>query len=947
MANCNELAEKIFTRKASQTQEDIVRQVMQDIDIKQLRDLGYDDVKINQIVTDTLEAHTRKAKDLFASRQLFDNPIMQSVEARIMSIIDNSKKIGRGISKFEVEQIVRQTTNRYQSYLNGAYNSFLDIFNSVKMEDGDVPNPRSFFNLDRANNFKKFIQTGEAVGDSVERQIQLKWLETIKKYSKTLGVTEQSVIDSSIFSVSDLYLSYQKAYGNNNIPNIRSRFLGEGRYAFVKSYEDSLAFKKWFMDTFNEVFESPTKAEITWSEIFGTTRGAGDGTELMSRTATSNFRKFEAMRRKGIIDNKFMNKYLEVVSVTGEDIFQNSADKIVGAYSISRTYGNQPLQNIEKVKTNLAQTLTGMSDTYGKANIESTFKNFDGMLRFMMGDRTDLKPNMILDGSEILLGVFKMTKSAGMALRQVNDQVLRNVLFKQFSQKSWFETIGDNTKYMFRQAFGDDYDLLKIKDKEILLGIQSSMSESIFGNGDTLTSARMKRSGWIDKASEFTYRHLSFMDKYESFFERSGMLHTSSIIKDLQNMNYDDIIALDKNGVSTKAGLSRAIRDVGLTKAEFEVFKNIKFDTDYFSSGEMRTFLKNNKDLVKKLLYIDKDNLDYNAIERAIEARVTSQLPFKYDIETGRFDTGSINKLIDETQNWLERNGKGKLDLLDTAKENGWIKDIKYNNGELYFYYKDVGNMPDITDPLEKNLRSRFKQAVDERSRAYRVGEHLRLMSGNVEESDLVKYYNSYINNLDDAKLNRLINKKIDDYTFKFDDMRNNMTNDATTLKFDYWDRYIADKANGDTRYAVTNRLFGFYKSALYKSNERWLQVFRNYDYNGVLRTGNVFNRYAGADMAFTFAMAGLYGTLGAMVSGDILREDNTNPIANGFLDSVFIGGGLYLTAPAQTVIDFGKAFDSTVTGDVDATWSNTNRAFKRLMPSTVSNYGEALFNNY
>lgn len=948
---CEEIREKLFTKKANMDEEQILKEVMTEFTpdkIERMKNNGMTDDEIQKALETEISVSVRRKKKEYMNEIQHDNPRVRNTTNTILNVMDNNYKNNRksGITEYELKNILRQTGQTIELFKNMAHDRWLKMFNGVM--DGDQPvDPSKFFRDEvRAKNLTNFLLTGETQGSSVEMQVQLQIKNLIDDFAKEMRVDPKSFIDAALMSKSNLFMQFKRI--NGGVPRVRSRLLGERRYAFISSTEESFKFKDWFNRNFEDVVKNPKDRAILYDELFGYSKSLMSDFDPKDTTTMGGINKFEALRKRGVLNDDVIKRWVELSGIDGEEVLENLHGKTSQLYGILNTYGNKPLRNANSIKTIAMNAASGVGDIFSEKTLDKTFKDYEGMLKYIMGDRSSVEPNFLLDLTDIVVGTTKMFKSPLMALRQMDDYTVRNFFAKKYSNKNTAATIGDTVKYTKRAMFGDDFDKLSVKDKEVILGIGSSMADTLFGHGDSLTRVHQKDGGWLGRGSDFSYTYLSGMAYHERVFERAGMLQTSNIIKDLQKEDFSTIMKVDKNGLSSRGSLRRAISEVGITKEEWDLFRKVGFSGEYFSSDELLDFLKNNKDMVKNLIYLNEDNLDFYSINKSIELKINSMLPYSYDIENGFFDAASREKLINDAEEFfIKRTNVREFPEIQFARD--YLEGVQYLNGDLVFYWKpNAEGLMIGKDAVERDLRLRFKGRREEFTKKFAVSEYKKLLSDGKERTKIIDNYNKYINEKSSENfINRKIDEKIESVYSKFQDLRNNMFQESSVLRFDYWDKYIADKAAGDTKHAAINKMFSFYKSALWKNTERMANIFRDYDVNGNLGVKSFFNRYAFADAASYMAMAGLYGIGNMILSGDILSEDKRNDPAVFFQNMAFVGTGLYVTAPMKLVEGFSDTVGGVVTLDDRKFKSGLKQMKRQVMPSTFQNYAEALMENY
>lgn len=947
--SCKEIGEKLFTKKAIVSQDNIMKFVLNEFsadDIKKMKLAGKTDAEINDLMKQTISVALRRRKDIFSDTLENDIPYVRNLQSTLLSLINRNYNGNRAIAgtEFEFRNVLRQTSRRLELYKNEIFDEFLGICNEIK--DGDsVINPHKFFKDEtRSNNFKEFIRSGKPTGDSVEMQFQNKFDTLMDKMSGRLRIDKKALKDSVIFQKSDLFYTFKKQ--QNNIPKVRGYLLGEQRYNFPSSSRESIEFKEWFMKNFKDTFEDEKDLEAAYQEIFQSSKNLMSDFDEKDATSLGPLRKYERLSRKKIINDKFRDTWLNLTSATGEDMLEAAFEKTSDAYALLKTYGNKPLKNVDIIKKSLLQSTAALDDSYTTNALNNTFKDYEGMIRYAMGDRTVLKPNILLDATDITVGLVRAGKAPFMALRQMDDYTLKNFFLKKYSNKKTAESIGDTLKFTKKAMFSEDFDKLSLKDKEVTLGIHNSLASTLFGQSNNLTNSKVKKAGAIGKAGDISYRYTSGMAYHERIFERAGILHVSNIIKDLQNRNYQDIISVDADGIATASITRRAIQEVGITEKEFNIFKKVEFDDDYFSSSKLNDTLRKEGSAIRDLLFLGEDNLDFSSINKAIELRVKSLIPYEYDLDSGIFKKESVDKLIKDSEKFFEERTKTEgFPELDFAKDN--LKDIRYVGNEIEFYWKDgTENLITLKDKAEADLRQRFKQQTKEVSDKYKIHEYKNILKGDKQKEKIIKDYNDYISNLDEKTKNKMAREKIEQVTLKFQDLRNNMFTDSSVLRYDYWDRYIADMANKDTKNACINKMFGFYKSALWKNTERLNNYIRSYDANGEVSVKNFFNRRVAADAISYLSMASVYGTGGMILTGEIFKDDDRSFLARATIDQLFIGTGLYSSAPMMLLEGLADTKEGILNMDSRKTIAGIRKAYKQMYPSYISTMADIIKEN-
>ena len=957
MMTCQEIKEKLLTRKANMDEEQILKEVMMDFSkgkIEEMTASGMDEEEIRKAMKDTINAVLRRRKIDYMNEIQYDNPRIRNLVGSILGIIDSNYSTGRksGITQYEIRNVLRQQGQVADMYKNILHDRWIKLFNGVK--DGEVPaDPTKFFrDPKRAANLKQFLLTGETVGDNVEMQLQLKIKSFLEdEVAKELRVEPQAIIDAAIMGKVNLYMQYRRISGG--VPFVRSRLLGERRYAFIQSSQDSENFKIWFNKNFEDIVPDASDRDKLFKELFGYNKSLLSDFDPRDTTTLGGINKYTSLRKAGILNDDIVRRWAELSAIDGEEILENLHGKTTNVYGILNAFGNKPLRNSDAIKNVILTATGGRGDISSQNAINETFKNYDGMLKYAMGDRSNIEPSLLMDAVDILVGTSKMFKSPLMAFRQMDDYTVRNFFMKKYSNKSTAATISDDLKYAKRAMFGDDYEKLSVKDKEIVLGVGTSMADTLFGRGDSLTRFHAKDGGLLGRGADLSYTYLSGMAYHERVFERAGMLHTSSIIKGLQNENFSDIMKLDLNNRSSRGTLRRALSEVGITEREWNLFREIKYSTEYFSSEETLEWLRKNPEKVKALLKLGDDNMDFYTINRYFDLITASLLPFDYDVETGFLTKGAKEKLIDGAYEFYRKQtnvSEEMIGSLDFARQN--LESIQYINHDLVFRWKKRAVGLDILkDDVEKNLRNQFKDARVKLVNNRRTGEYSKILKKGKERNKIISDYNNYFDSIKNEKLlNKLLEDKIESVNAKFQDLRNNMFQESSVLRFDYWDRYMADRAMGDTRNAAINKMFSFYKSALWKNTERLAGVFRDYDVNGELGVKSFFNRYAAADYISYASMASLFGTANLLLSGDILAEDKDNVLANYFTNVLFVGTGLYMTAPMKILDGLSETASGAMTLDSRRFIAGLNYTRRQLTPTTVRNYynyAEALYLNY
>lgn len=950
---CSEIKEKLLTKKANMDEEQILKEVMLDFTkgrIDELISQGYTDEKIQKYLKDTIASVLRRRRIDYLNEIQYDNPMTRNLLNSILGVFNSNYSTGRksGITQYELRNILRQQGQIADMYKGILHDRWIKVFNGVM--DGETPaDPSKFFrDPKRAENFKKFLTTGETVGDSVEMQLQLKINSFIEEIAEEMGVKPQAIIDASVMGKTNLYMQYRKVVGG--VPFIRSRLLGERRYAFIQNTTDSENFKKWFNNNFEDIVTDAKERESLYNELFGYNKSLLSDFDPNDTTTLGGINKFTSLRQSGKLNDDIVRRWVELSGIDGEEILENLHGKTTNVYGILNAFGNKPLRNSDAIKNVLLTATAGKGDIASQNAITNTFKNYDGMLKYAMGDRSNIEPSLLMDTVDILIGTTRMFKSPLMALRQMDDYTVRNFFMKKYSNKSTAATISDDLKYAKRAMFGDDYEKLSLKDKEVVLGVGTSMADTLFGRGDSLTRFHSKDGGLLGRGADLSYTYLSGMAYHERVFERAGMLHCSSIIKGLQNENFSDIMKLDLNNRSSRGTLRRALSEVGVTPREWDLFRQIQYSTEYFSSEETLEWLRKNPEKVKQLLSLGEDNMDFYTVNRYFDILTASQIPYDYDINTGFLTVDAKGELINGAKEYYKKQTNVSEDMigsLDFAKEN--LESVQYINHDLVFRWKkEAVGLEILKDDVEKNLRNQFKDAYQKHVSQFRTSEYSKILKKGKERTKIIEDYNKYLGTITNEKLlNKMLDEKIESFNSKFQDLRNNMFQESSVLRFDYWDRYMADRAMGDTRNAAINKMFSFYKSALWKNTERLASVFRDYDANGELGVKSFFNRYAFADYVSYASMASLFGTMNLLVSGDILAEDKDNIPANYFTNVMFVGTGLYLTAPMKVLDGLSETASGAMTLDSRRFISGLNYTRRQLTPSTLDNYAEALFENY
>ena len=951
---CEEIKERLLTKKANMDEEQIIKEVMLDFTKEKMNTLsasGMTDDEIKLALKDSIASVLRRRKVDYMNEIQYDNPRIRNVLNSILGILDSNYTGGRksGITQYELRNVLRQQGQIDDMYKGILHDRWIKVFNGVM--DGEVPaDPSKFFrDPKRANNLKQFLVTGETVGDSVEMQLQLRIKDFLEnEVAKELRVEPQAIIDAAVMGKVNLYMQYRRTVGG--VPFVRSRLLGERRYAFIQSSQDSENFKMWFNKNFEDIVPDAKDRDKLFKELFGYNKSLLSDFDPRDTTTLGGINKFTSLRKAGIIDDKIVKRWVELSGIDGEEILENLHGKTTNVYGILNAFGNKPLRNSDAIKNILLTATAGKGDIASQNAITNTFKNYDGMLKYAMGDRSNIEPSLLMDTVDILIGTTRMFKSPLMALRQMDDYTVRNFFMKKYSNKSTAATISDDLKYAKRAMFGDDYEKLSLKDKEVVLGVGTSMADTLFGRGDSLTRFHSKDGGLLGRGADLSYTYLSGMAYHERVFERAGMLHTSSIIKGLQNENFSDIMKLDLNNRSSRGTLRRALSEVGITEREWNLFKQIKYSTEYFSSEETLEWLRKNPEKVKQLLSLGEDNMDFYTLNRYFDVLTASQIPYQYDVETGFLTKDAREKLINGAIEYYRKQtnvSEEMIGSLEFARNN--LENVQYINHDLVFRWKDrASGLEILKDDVEKNLRNQFKDEVKKFTNNFRTAEYSGILKKGEKRTKIISKYNDYLGTITNEKLlNKMLNEKIESVSAKFQDLRNNMFQESSVLRFDYWDRYMADRAMGDTRNAAINKMFSFYKSALWKNTERLASVFRDYDVNGELGVKSFFNRYAFADYVSYASMASLFGTMNLLVSGDILAEDKDNIPANYFTNVMFVGTGLYLTAPMKVLDGLAETASGAMTLDSRRFISGLNYTRRQLTPSTLDNYAEALFENY
>lgn len=953
---CSEIKERLLTKKANMDEEQILKEVMLDFTKDKIDDLianGFTDDDVRKAIKDSIASVLRRKKIDYMNTIQYDIPRVRNLTNSILGILNSNYSTGRksGITQYELRNVLRQQGQVADMYKGILHDRWIKVFNGVM--DGEVPaDPSKFFrDPKRAANLKKFLITNETVGDSVEMQLQLKIKSFLDEVGKELGVEPQAIIDASVMGKVNLYMQYRKVTGG--VPFIRSRLLGERRYAFIQNTTDSDNFRKWFNKNFEDIVTDAKERENLYNELFGYNKSLLSDFDPNDTTTLGGINKFTSLRNSGELNDDIVRRWAELSEIDGEEILENLHGRTTNVYGLVNAFGNKPLRNSNEIKNVLLTAAAGRPegiDLSSQRAINETFKHYDGMIRYAMGDRSNIEPSLLMDAVDILIGTSRLFKSPLMALRQMDDYTVRNFFMKKYSNKSTAATISDDLKYAKRAIFGDDYEKLSVKDKEIVLGVGTSMADTLFGRGDSLTRFHAKDGGILGRGADLSYTYLSGMAYHERVFERAGMLHTSSIIKGLQKENFSDIMKIDLNNRSSRGTLRRSLSEVGITEREWNLFKEIQYSSEYFSSEETLNWLRKNPKKVKQLLSLGDDNMDFYTVNRYFDIRTASQIPFEYDIETGFLTVDGRKKLIDGAKEYYKKQTTVSEDMigsLDFAAEN--LEAIQYINHDLVFRWKSrASGLEILKDDVEKNLRNQFKDVREKYVRQFRTAEYTKILKKGKERTKIINNYNDYLGKIQNEKLlNKMLNDKIESVNAKFQDLRNNMFQESSVLRFDYWDRYMADRAMGDTRNAAINKMFSFYKSALWKNTERLASVFRDYDVNGELGVKSFFNRYAFADYISYASMASLFGTMNLLVSGDILAEDKDNIPANYFTNVMFVGTGLYLTAPMKVLDGLADTASGAMTLDSRRFINGLNYTRRQLTPSTLQNYAEALFENY
>lgn len=953
---CEEIKEKLLTKKANMDEEQILKEVMLDFTqgkIDKLLSKGYTDEQVQKYLKDTIASVLRRRKVDYLNELQYDNPRIRNQLNSILGVLNRNYSTGRksGITQYELRNILRQQGQVADMYKGILHDRWIKVFNGVM--DGDSPaDPSKFFrDPKRAENFKKFLTTGETVGDSVEMQLQLKIKSFIDEIAKEMRVEPQAIIDAAVIGKVNLYMQYRRLTGG--IPFVRSRLLGERRYAFIQNSQDSEKFKIWFNNNFEDIVPDAKDRDKLFDELFEYSKSLLSDFDPNDTTTLGGINKFTSLRKAGILNDDIVRRWAEISVIDGEEILENLHGKTTNVYGILNAFGNKPLRNAEEIKNVVLTATGGRKDVSSQNAVVSTFKNYEGMLKYAMGERSNIEQSLLMDAVDILIGTTRIFKSPLMALRQMDDYTVRNFFMKKYSNKSTAATISDDLKFAKRAIFGDDYEKLSLKDKEIVLGVGTSMADTLFGRGDSLTRFHAKDGGLLGRGADLSYTYLSGMAYHEKVFERAGMLHCSSIIKELQKEQFSDIMKLDLNNRSSRGTLRRALSEVGVTEREWNLFREIPYSSEYFSSEETLEWLRKNPEKVKQLLSLGEDNVDFYTVNRYFDILTASQIPFQYDVETGYLTVDARNKLIDGAKDYYKKQttvSEEMIGSLDFAREN--LETVQYINHDLVFRWKkEAVGLDILKDDVEKNLRNQFKDAHQKYVRQFRTAEYSKILKKGKERTDIIKKYNDYLGSIQNEKLlNKMLNDKIESMGAKFQDLRNNMFQESSVLRFDYWDRYMADRAMGDTRNAAINKMFSFYKSALWKNTERLASIFRDYDANGELGVKSFFNRYAFADYVSYVSMASLFGTANLLLSGDILAEDKDNAMANFFTNSLFVGTGLYMTAPMKVLDGLSETASGAMALDSRRFINGAIYTRNQLTPTTAKNwfnYGMALTEDY
>lgn len=948
--DCKQIAEKLFVKKANLSEQDLIKYVMLEFTpekIELLRKAGQSEDDIKSAIENTINVVLRNRRKLFGDTLQYDLPTVNNTTSSLLGMIFNNYQVKEiGATEYELRNVLRQTSQKVELLSKQVKNKFLQVFNDLIDDEGNVINPATFYNdPKRKTNLIHFFRTGEAVGDSMEMQIQHKLDTVIEDISKDLKINKQSIYDRALINKADLILRFKREKGT--LPKIRSFILGDRRYAFL-SQKESFEFRDWFKSHFKDVVPDEKELDILYDEMFKYSKNLMSDFDERDTTTLGGFTKFENLRRREILNDDIVNRWLEIADIDGEGALESIFQSTSTTYGILNSFGSKPLKNAELSKNIVLNSISATGDIVTQKNLEKAFKEYQGMIKYILGDRSYIEPNILLDSTEILTGVFRATKAPLMALRQLDDFAVRNFFNKKFSDKNFIDSLGDNLKFTARAMFSDDFKNLSLKDKEVVLDTFNSLAADIFMQSNELTRHHSKTGGILTNLGDKSYRYLSGMGYHERMFERSGLLYTSNIIKDLQNRNFKDIMKVDDKGIATNSILRRSIQEAGITEREFELFKKVAFSTEYFSSEELNKFLRDNKDEVKKLLYLGNDNMDFSLVAKSIENKTKSMLPYQYDAETGYLSPKSMEKLANDVKKYLQnRAGVDDVSHVDWGYKN--LENIQYINKEIIFHWKpELQGLTTLKDAVERDFRMRFLQETEEVSRRFSTAEYKKILKDDKARAKFIEDYNKYVDKIDETKLKRMALNKIEEVTNKFQDLRNNMFYESSILRYDYLDRSIMDKAMGDTKSACINKMFSFYKAALWKNTERFSNYFRDYDLNGEISTKNFFNRYAMADSAHYLAMAGLYGSMGMVLTGEILKEDDTNVLAKATQNSIFIGTGLYTTMPIRfldDLVDVNKSL--LVERDGRKAVQRIKRMGRNLFPSTILNYKEALQENY
>lgn len=953
---CSEIKEKLLTKKANMDEEQILKEVMLDFTKDRIDEMianGKTEEEIQKHLKDTIASVLRRRKIDYLNEIQYDNVRTRNLLNSILGVLNSNYSTGRnsGITQYELRNILRQQGQVADMYKGILHDRWIKVFNGVM--DGESPaDPSKFFrDPKRAENFKKFLATGETTGDSVEMQLQLKIKSFIDEVAGEMRVEPQAIIDAAVMGKVNLYMQYRRLTGG--IPFVRSKLLGERRYAFIQNSQDSEKFKMWFNKNFEDIVPNAEDRDKLFKELFGYSKSLLSDFDPRDTTTLGGINKFTSLRKAGILNDDIVRRWAEISVIDGEEILENLHGKTTNVYGILNAFGNKPLRNSDAIKNVILTATGGRNDVSSQNAITNTFKNYDGMLKYAMGERSNVEQSLLMDAVDILIGTTRMFKSPLMALRQMDDYTVRNFFMKKYSNKSTAATISDDLKFAKRAIFGDDYDKLSVKDKEIVLGVGTSMADTFFGRGDSLTRFHAKDGGLLGRGADLSYTYLSGMAYHERVFERAGMLHCSSIIKGLQKEQFSDIMKLDLNNRSSRGTLRRALSEVGITEREWNLFREIQYSSEYFSSEETLEWLRKNPEKVKQLLSLGDDNMDFYTVNRYFDILTASQIPYEYDVETGYLTVDARHKLIDGAKEYYKKQTTVSEDMigsLDFAEEN--LEAVQYINHDLVFRWKkEAGGLEILKDDVEKNLRNQFKDAREKFVRNFRTVEYRNILKKGKERTDIIKKYNDYLGSIQNEKLlNKMLSDKIESVNAKFQDLRNNMFQESSVLRFDYWDRYMADRAMGDTRNAAINKMFSFYKSALWKNTERLASVFRDYDVNGELGVKSFFNRYAFADYVSYVSMASLFGTANLLLSGDILAEDKDNVTANFFTNTLFVGTGLYMTAPMKLLDGLAETTAGAMTLDSRRFINGAIYTRNQLTPTTAKNwfnYGMALTEEY